>query len=365
MSDIPGPTLKENTPRHLLNAVSRLTGDAAHTVALNSGLLRAADLSDSQRDWLRQIQAAARDLLQTADGIRDFVSLDTGTLTEEQAPFSLNRLLLHLQAQFQVVFQQRGVALECEFAAALPESVRGDEKLLSKMLSALLHNAGRIGSGSVSLRAFPGNGENRHEVNFFIGGTGASADLTAEFGYITARKICEAIGGVLTAEKNSEDFAFRVNLSLPAELPSVDPAAAKPEEEIPFIAPDARILLVDDIELNLLVASAILGEFKIYPLQAVNGRKALELVRQREFDLIFMDHLMPEMDGVETTQAIRAMGGWCAKVPIVALTANTEAGAMEMFLANGFDGFIPKPIDAAVLNSCLRRWLPSVLIRYI
>jgi CheY-like chemotaxis protein len=97
---------------------------------------------------------------------------------------------------------------------------------------------------------------------------------------------------------------------------------------------------------------------KINAQTASSGEEAVIMVCKKDYDIVFMDHMMPGMDGVETTKVIRKMGGKYEKLPIIALTANAIAGAREMFLQNKFDGFISKPIDLGELNEVLKEWLP-------
>jgi len=126
-----------------------------------------------------------------------------------------------------------------------------------------------------------------------------------------------------------------------------------------FIAPDAKILVVDDIPTNLKVAQGLL---KIYEIDAdicESGKAAIELVLSKEYDIVLMDHMMPEMDGVETVKIIRSLGGKHADLPIAALTANAIVGAREMFLQNGFNDFLSKPIEVTKLTGILAKWLPK------
>ena len=125
---------------------------------------------------------------------------------------------------------------------------------------------------------------------------------------------------------------------------------------IKFNAPKARILIVDDIEINLKVAEGLMRPYKMQIDLSKSGFEAIELAKNNNYDLIFMDHMMPEMDGVETTRLIREMS---LDLPIVALTANTVVGAREMFLSSGFNDFVSKPIDMVKLNEVLAKWIPK------
>jgi CheY-like chemotaxis protein len=140
-----------------------------------------------------------------------------------------------------------------------------------------------------------------------------------------------------------------------------DLSAARVEtQSITFVAPEAEVLVADDFPSNLMVAEGLLMPYRMRVFTCLNGREAVELVRRRPFDLVFMDHMMPEMDGVEATGAIRAMEAeYCRTMPIIALTANAVSGMSEMFLANGFNDFLSKPIETAQLDAVLKKWLPA------
>jgi len=129
-----------------------------------------------------------------------------------------------------------------------------------------------------------------------------------------------------------------------------------------FIAPKARILIVDDISTNLKVAEGLMLPYKMQVDLRLSGIEAIETVKVNSYDLVFMDHMMPEMDGIEATKLIREMGNenpHYANLPIIALTANAISGTKEMFLSNGFNDFLSKPIDMVKLNTILIKWLPK------
>ena len=127
-----------------------------------------------------------------------------------------------------------------------------------------------------------------------------------------------------------------------------------------FIAPRASVLVVDDNVMNLRVVEGLLRPYKIKVFVAGSGKEALQKIESMEFDFVFMDHMMPEMDGVETLHRIRQKPGQYFKtVPIIALTANAIGGAREMFLAEGFADFVAKPIETSVLERVLRKHIPE------
>jgi len=131
-----------------------------------------------------------------------------------------------------------------------------------------------------------------------------------------------------------------------------------------YVAPEAKILSVDDISTNLIVLEGVLQPLKVQITSCTSGREALEAVKASRFDLVFMDHMMPGMDGMETTKRIREMGEEYAHlkgIPIIALSANAVVGMREEFLENGFDDFLPKPIDIVRMNEILFKWVPDDL----
>lgn len=132
-----------------------------------------------------------------------------------------------------------------------------------------------------------------------------------------------------------------------------------------FTASKAKILVVDDNIMNLKVALGLLKPYNMIIRTAESGEQAIEMAKTQEYHLIFMDHMMPGMDGVEATHIIREMeGDYFKKVPVVALTANAVNGAREMFLSEGFQDFVTKPIEMTAMERALKRWLPEELIEH-
>ena len=131
-------------------------------------------------------------------------------------------------------------------------------------------------------------------------------------------------------------------------------------QEKKFIAPEANVLVVDNNLMNLKVVEGLLRPYKIKVFVATSGRECLAKLDSARYDIIFMDHMMPEMDGVETAHKIRAKAGiYFQNVPIVALTANAIGGAREMFLEEGFQEYVAKPIEMSHLERVLRKYIPE------
>ena len=156
-------------------------------------------------------------------------------------------------------------------------------------------------------------------------------------------------------------------MEIPQKITNDKPLSEIPEEEVkkeetlePFTVKDYKVLVVDDNQINRKVARSFLQSYELEITEAESGMEAIRLVRDTQFDIIFMDHMMPEMDGIETVQNIRNDYGEDRKLPIIiALTANAMDGVRENFLSNGFQDFITKPLDRKALHMVLLKWIPK------
>jgi len=129
-----------------------------------------------------------------------------------------------------------------------------------------------------------------------------------------------------------------------------------------FVAPDARVLVVDDVYMNLVLAKRFMAPFLLQVDLCSSGEEALDILQSKEYDLVFMDQMMPGMDGTETTAQVRAMGKsdpYFRDLPVVALTADTVVGVRKVFLDNGFSDYVLKPIDIKKFNAILKKWIPE------
>jgi signal transduction histidine kinase/CheY-like chemotaxis protein len=126
-----------------------------------------------------------------------------------------------------------------------------------------------------------------------------------------------------------------------------------------FKCVNSAIMLVDDNDINLMVESELLRQYGVEPDCAEGAKEAFELVENKHYDIIFMDHMMPEINGIEATKVLRARPGWTRTVPIIALTANAVTGMKEMYMACGMNDYISKPIEIPELNRILLKWLPE------
>ena len=188
---------------------------------------------------------------------------------------------------------------------------------------------------------------------------GGSITLESEYGvgttfYVSMRQKVEDFNSVIDTE-STDDFVVISHSNILKGFVSGKKKIAK------FIAPDAKVLVVDDNEANLKVAKGLMGQYKLSVRTCTSGKAALDILEtDKSFDILFIDHMMPEMDGVELTKILRSSNDDYLKyVPIIALTANAIKGVSEMFLANGFTEYLSKPIDTERLGEVLNKWIPE------
>jgi len=182
--------------------------------------------------------------------------------------------------------------------------------------------------------------------------TDAKIMLIAEFGeFVSERNI-----RVLTTPIFTIPVASFLN-----DVSGFSASGAAYPNTVGYTAPEVNILSVDDVNTNLIVFEGLMRPYKAHITSCKSGAEAIEAIKAAPIDLLFLDHMMPDMDGIETTAHIRALGAdypFAETLPIIALSANALLGTREMFLQNGFDDFLSKPIDAAELHAVLMKWIP-------
>jgi len=346
-----------------------------------SEMLDRSTMSEKQKEYVFDIKKSSAALLDIINDILDFSKIEAGKMELHNANFSLKTLLNNLRSMFAILCRKKGLDLRFNMCDGMPEIVFGDETRLRQILINLLSNAVKYTKkGSVTFHART-DGDNLL-VSVTDTGIGVREQdygkLFEPFEQLDVRKnsntigtglgltisynLCRMMGGDLSFDSvYGEGSTFRV--SIPYEKANLE-LYEENIDVIQFAAPEARVLVVDDIEINLTVAEALLGTFEIVPDLALSGKEAMDLIGRNQYDIIFMDHMMPEMDGIETTLLIRELGGWYEKTPIVALTANAITGMEQVFLDNRMDGFLPKPVEIDSLNLCLRKWLPPDIVHY-
>ena len=341
-------------------------------------------------EYISGINSAALSLLAVINDILDFSKIESGRMELNVSPYNTNSLLNDVLLLIRVKVAEKPIELIVEADPGIPGAMIGDAGRIKQVLLNLLGNAVKYTNEGVIRFSLSGEpaGSDAIRLTFVIEDSGMGMkpeDLARLFNDFTrvdekrnsaiegtglglsiARNLCRAMGGDITVTSEyGSGSAFTATLiqAISGWKPMGELAAAATAlaetDRVSFIAPETEVLVADDFSSNLIVAEGLLAPYKIRVCTCMNGREAVELVQARSFDLVLMDHMMPVMDGMEATAAIRAIGGRFAELPIVALTANVVSGMKEQFLVNGFNDFLGKPIDTKELDALLQKWIPA------
>jgi len=354
-------------------------------------------LQEKNYTYAADIKTAAKNLISIINDILDISKIEAGKLELVPAVYDTEAML---EDVISIIYVQLGKKKNIEFKTdidrRLPKKMYGDEVRLKQILINLLSNAVKFtnkGSISLSVKQLDRSGEDI-SLMLRVADTGIgikSEDMPKLFGnfqQVDTRKnrkiegsglglsisktLAERMNGSITVDSEyGKGSVFTVivvqKISDPSPISkSTAKAAASEESGLSVYAPDAHVLVVDDNKVNLDVTARLLSTYGIKADLADSGQKAIKMVDSSYYDLVFMDHMMPDMDGVDTTKIIRAQGdAYSRELPIVALTANAVSGAREMFLESGFNDFISKPIQMPLLEKILETWLPKKMIKHI
>ncbi|MDR2733371.1 MAG: response regulator [Spirochaetota bacterium] len=346
-------------------------------------LLMAEALTTRQTRYLQDITQSAHTLLSIINDILDLSKIESGKLDLNPVDYDFRVLMDNLASMFRYVAHKKGIEFLYECPDDLPDYLFGDDIRLRQVLTNICGNAVKYTEkGYIKLRFRIAEGNLIFEVSDT--GMGVRAEdipkLFSSFERVNLQKtraivgtglglsICksfvEMMGGQISVESEYEKGSV-FTVAVPMVLGNKDGVkhAKISGQSYKLYAPGTNILIVDDNEFNLRVAQGLLGMFSIDTRAVFSGREAIEAVQQKDFELVFMDHMMPEMDGIQATAEIRRLGGKFEKLPIVALTANAVQGMREVFLSNGLNDFITKPIDINEMREILKTWLPPEKVR--
>jgi len=373
-----------------LNAIIGLSG-----LALDSG-----GLCEETQLNLEKIYNAGETLLSTVNDILDISKIEAGMLELIPSVYAIPSLINDTVTQSIMRIDEKPIRFILDINEDLPHHLYGDELRIKQIFNNLLSNAfkyTRDGTVKLSVRCEreadivwltirvedTGIGIKKEDMdklfttytqvdsksNRKIEGTGLGLSIT--------KKIAEMMGGSITVESEyGKGSVFTVKI-LQKHVAGTTIGEDVVKNLKGFCYSDnkrkgcsclvrekmlnARLLVVDDVQTNLDVVKGMLKPYGMKVDCVIGGREAIEIIREGKtrYDAIFMDHMMPEMDGMEAARIIRKEIGteYAENIPIIALTANAIVGTREMFLENGFQDFISKPIDVAELDSVLRTWV--------
>ncbi|MDR1395716.1 MAG: response regulator, partial [Deltaproteobacteria bacterium] len=340
-------------------------------------------------DYISGIKNAGASLLAIINDILDFSKIDSGNLQIKPVSYDTASLLNDTLTIIRTRLADTNLELKLDISPHIPRTMIGDPVRIKQILFNLLSNAvkyTREGYVKFSVRMAPlsehtlnlifrvedtGIGIREKDIDKLFGnfirldekqnvnieGTGLGLSIT--------RSLCRLMGGnIMVKSQYGRGSVFTASMIQTAAvwetLGDWTGIAVKPLESqsISFTAPEGRVLVVDDFISNLKVVEGLLSPYHLMVHTCQSGAEAVEMVRNTSYDLILMDHMMPEMDGLAAARAIRALGGSRISLPIAALTANAVSGMKQFYLQNGFNDFLSKPIDMAALDSLLKRWIP-------
>ena len=366
-------------------------------IGLNEMILR-SDISDEVADNARNIGGASKMLLTLINDILDLSKIESGKMEIVAVSYETGALFSDIINMIWIKAKEKHLEFHLNIDSSLPSMLCGDEIRIKQILINLLNNAVKYtkeGSVTLSVRcdrlslnkvrvyysvSDTGMGIKRESIehlfdafqrvdieqNRWIEGTGLGLSIV--------KQLVELMGGEISVNSvytQGSTFLVTLDQEIVSEkalgtftLESRTKNGERTQYKQSFEAPEARLLIVDDNEMNLLVASRLLSATKLRIDTARSGAECLRLTQTQHYDGILMDHLMPEMDGIECLHALRSQtGGLCHDTPVIALTANAGSDSQLLYSREGFDGYLAKPVSGMLLEAAILNILPEELIR--
>jgi len=360
-------------------------------------LLLDENLSPEGREYAMTIKSSGEGLLNIINDILDFSRLESGKMPIVPVDYHFAAMIHDIMSMMEHRVKKKPIKLVAEIQDDIPCRLCGDIGRIKQILINIMGNATKFThEGSITLRVCwthmekdiallsvsvtdTGIGIRKENLsklfdafeqvdikkNLGLEGTGLGLSIV--------KLLIKRMGGKIKVESEygkGSCFTF----TLPQKIVDAAPCGYNkhrqktevPSFKICFSAPEANVLVVDDNRVNLRVAAGLLKKFGIMPGLAGSGKECLEMLSAKtDYDLIFMDHMMPGMDGIETSKRIRALKRSYTALPIVALSANAVKGMEQAFLNGGMNDFLAKPIELKSLSAILDKWLPDgKIIRY-
>lgn len=344
-----------------------------------------------------QIQTAGNSLLSIINDILDFSKIESGKTEIIPVEYGTASILNDLATVSRIRIEKKHLTLKLSISPNIPSRLLGDEVRIKQVITNLLTNAEKYTKeGTITLSAYA-EPVNDTQVSFVVQVSDTGIGMKKEdlprlfsaferleeernrhiegsgLGMAISYQLTSAMGGRIEVESvYGEGSTFTVTIPQTIVDPSpigdfnarYDKSSSKAKKQpAAFTAPDAHILVVDDNQVNLTVAAGLLKRTQVQMDLAGSGVECLHLVQKNHYDLILMDHLMPDMDGIETLQEMKKLtNNLSADAPVIALTANAISGAKETYLEAGFSDYLSKPINSKKLENMLLSYLPEELV---
>ncbi len=366
-------------------------------LGMNEMILR--ECTDKQLlSYAANIRSSGKTLLFLINDILDMSKIESGKMEIVKVEYAPEDLMMDLWNVIFLRAQEKGLTIHFFLDETLPRVLFGDDVRIKQIVTNLLTNAvkytpqgsiemkvtyERQAEGEIGLiisvkdtgmgikkedmgKLFESFQRLDEEKNRNIEGTGLGMNIT-----MSLLRLMDGEMKVESEYGKGSDFTVTIPQKIVCDEPAGDfeTIRSRREQNLSmkqqfFEAPEARVLVVDDNSMNLTVFQSLLKRTKMQITTADSGKKCLELVQKQQYHIIFMDHMMPEMDGIETLHEIRKLSN-CPNhdTPVIALTANALSGAREGYLKEGFADFLTKPIDGDLLEQTTMKYLPETLIR--
>ncbi len=362
-------------------------------LGMDTMILRESN-EENVKVYARDIKNAGNTLLSLVNDILDFSKIESGNMEIVSSNYRLDSVINDLINMIKPKTEEKNLVLNMELNPNTPAQLIGDEIRVKQIILNLLSNAVKYTkTGSVTWCIdFEKIGESVCKLMVSVKDTGIGIkeadlkniaspymrfDMTENrsiegtgLGLNITKNLIEKMGGELLVESvygEGSVFSFEIEQKVWGEDQiGTHLNETYNEEEMPekFHAPTADILVVDDVEMNLIVARNLLKRIEIIPEVCFSGMEALELSKKKKYDLILLDAMMPKMNGKETLCQIRKQSEYNKDTPIVVLTANAVLGAKEEYLAEGFTNYLSKPVNGQLLEDMIETYLPKEKLVY-
>jgi len=351
-------------------------------------------IKESVRESARKIRSSGESLLSIMNDILDFIKLESGDVEMVAAPYSVKQLLHGIEDTACERIKDKPLDFSVQMDKSVPKMLDGCELYLRQILVNLVGNAIKYtDKGSIVLKLKWTQEDNKAMLTFEVTDTGRGikaenidtlfesferADLIENrsiegtgLGLAISKRLVDAMQGNIgvTSEFGvGSTFYFTVPQGIvdATESGAYNESIAEDEGRVVAAFPGARILVVDDNPTNLRIAQRLFKLFDIDISMASGGRECVAKVASNTYELVFMDQMMPDMDGIETAKRVWSMdNGRYQHMPIVAFTANVVGGTKEMLLKEGFVDFVPKPFTLTALEGVLRKFVPDKCVEKV
>ncbi len=364
-------------------------------IGMDEMILRESN-DDEILEYASNIEVASHTLLTIINDILDFSKIESGKMEIINNEYNLGSTINDILPMIAIKAEQKSLRFNIDIDRDIPASLFGDDIRLKQILINLLNNAVKYTQkGFVKLDISGKVSENGETVDLVFAVRDSGIGIKEEnistmfksfqrldleqnrniegtgLGLAITNRLTQMMDGRIEVESvYGEGSTFTLYISqkvvgkekignFSSRYKSVT-TQNQHKVDAKIIAPDAEILVVDDNKMNLVVMINLLKKNQVKTTSCMSGREALELMRQQKFDIIFLDHMMPELDGIETLKASKIMDNNLNKdTPVIALTANAISGVREMYLENGFIDYMSKPVDLKLLETMLGKYIPS------